>query len=109
MATTAVANKSNDATGYITRPNFEEKFRSTKVQEVLYACINDVLSDKKFEQEACAEWVKTSKLQRAVASSRDQVLFLRPRTARRSLSPPFPDTSSPSRRRNRSVFEHAEH
>lgn len=60
MATAALANKSNEVTGYITRPNFEEKFRSTKVQEILYSCISDILGDKKFEQEACAEWTKTS-------------------------------------------------
>ncbi|UJR31665.1 hypothetical protein I4U23_019146 [Adineta vaga] len=58
MATATLATKSNDTTGYITRPNFEEKFRSTKVQEILYSCISDILGDKKFEQEACAEWTK---------------------------------------------------
>jgi hypothetical protein len=52
--------KANDNTGYIVRPNFEEKFRSNKVKEILYACISDVLGDKKFEQESCPEWTKAS-------------------------------------------------
>lgn len=46
--------------GYIVRPNFDEKFRSTKVQELLYSCISEILGDKKFEQESCPEWTKTS-------------------------------------------------
>jgi hypothetical protein len=62
MDSTTLARKSNETTtGYIVRPNFDEKFRSTAVKEILYACINDVLGDKKFEQESCPEWTKTSK------------------------------------------------
>lgn len=60
MDVATLANNQAENTGYIVRPNFEEKFRSTKVQEILYSCISDVLGDKKFEQEACAEWTKTS-------------------------------------------------
>lgn len=60
MDVATLANKQAENTGYTVRPNFEEKFRSTKVQEILYSCISDVLGDKKFEQEACAEWTKTS-------------------------------------------------
>jgi hypothetical protein len=56
------SNKLNETSGYIVRPNFEEKFRSTKVQEILYSCISDVLGDKKFEQDSCPEWTKTSML-----------------------------------------------
>ena len=55
-----------DTTGYIVRPNFEEKFRSTKVQEILYSCISEVLGDKKFEQDACPEWTKTSTNQSSI-------------------------------------------
>ena len=50
--------KAADTTGYIVRPNFEEKFRSTKVQEILYSCISEILGDKKFDQAECAEWTK---------------------------------------------------
>ncbi|CAF1018488.1 unnamed protein product [Didymodactylos carnosus] len=48
-----------NAAAYTVRPNFEEKFRSTKIQDILYSCISDVLGDKKYEQEACSEWTKT--------------------------------------------------
>lgn len=56
-----LSQKNNENTGYVVRPNFGEKFRSSKVKEILYACISEVLADKKFEQEASAEWTKTSK------------------------------------------------
>ncbi|CAF4970117.1 unnamed protein product [Rotaria socialis] len=61
MDVATLSNKLNETTGYVVRPNFEEKFRSTKVQEILYSCISDVLGGKKFEQEACAEWTKANR------------------------------------------------
>ncbi len=61
MDVATLSNKLPETTGYVVRPNFEEKFRSTKVQEILYSCISEVLGDKKFDQEACPEWTKTSK------------------------------------------------
>jgi hypothetical protein len=60
MDVATLSNKLTETTGYVVRPNFEEKFRSTKIQEILYSCISDVLGDKKFEQESCPEWTKTS-------------------------------------------------
>ncbi len=54
--------KLTETSGYVVRPNFEEKFRSTKIQDILYSCISDVLGDKKFEQDACPEWTKISRL-----------------------------------------------
>jgi hypothetical protein len=60
MDVATLSNKLTENTGYIARPNFEEKFRSTKVQEILYSCITELLGDKKFEQESCPEWTKTS-------------------------------------------------
>jgi len=62
MDVAILSNKLNETSGYIVRPNFEEKFRSTKVQEILYSCISDILGDKKFEQDSCPEWTKTSTL-----------------------------------------------
>lgn len=62
MDVATLSNKLNETPGYVVRPNFEEKFRSTKVQEILYSCISDVLGDKKFEQEQCPEWTKASML-----------------------------------------------
>ncbi|CAF3224490.1 unnamed protein product [Rotaria sp. Silwood2] len=66
MDVATLSNKLNETAGYVVRPNFEEKFRSTKVQEILYSCISDVLGDKKFEQEACPEWTKASAFDRFV-------------------------------------------
>ncbi|CAF5148952.1 unnamed protein product, partial [Rotaria sp. Silwood1] len=60
MDVATLSNKLNETTGYVVRPNFEEKFRSTKIQEILYSCISDVLGDKKFEQDSCPEWTKAS-------------------------------------------------
>jgi hypothetical protein len=60
MDVATLSNKLTETTGYVVRPNFEEKFRSTKVQEILYSCISDILGDKKFEQDSCPEWTKTS-------------------------------------------------
>jgi hypothetical protein len=62
MDVATLSNKLTETTGYVVRPNFEEKFRSTKIQEILYSCISDVLGDKKFEQDSCPEWTKTSML-----------------------------------------------
>jgi len=62
MDVATLSNKLNETTGYVVRPNFEEKFRSTKIQEILYSCISDILGDKKFEQDSCPEWTKTSML-----------------------------------------------
>ena len=61
MDVATLSNKLTETAGYVVRPNFEEKFRSTKIQEILYSCISDILGDKKFEQDACPEWTKTSK------------------------------------------------
>ena len=58
MDIAAHVSKQAETTGYIVRPNFEEKFRSTKVQEILYSCISEILGDKKFDQAECAEWTK---------------------------------------------------
>ncbi|CAF3733690.1 unnamed protein product [Rotaria sp. Silwood1] len=60
MDVATLSNKLNETTGYVVRPNFEEKFRSTKIQEILYSCISDVLGDKKFEQDSCPEWTKAT-------------------------------------------------
>lgn len=62
MNVTTLAGKTTENAGYIVRPNYEEKFRSNKVNEILYACISEVLGDKKFEQEQCPEWTKQSKI-----------------------------------------------
>ncbi|CAF3777770.1 unnamed protein product [Rotaria sp. Silwood1] len=69
MDVATLSNKLNETTGYVVRPNFEEKFRSTKIQEILYSCISDVLGDKKFEQDSCPEWTKAKRGTRIVCTA----------------------------------------
>ena len=69
MDIAAHVSKQAETTGYIVRPNFEEKFRSTKVQEILYSCISEILGDKKFDQAECAEWTKAGARARLPSAS----------------------------------------